>query len=61
MRTTKNVTIKENQMGFAVNNNFTTVCTVKTYAEAKVIAFALAKKENKGAVANTDFFTEKIR
>ena len=60
MRTTKNITVKENQVGFVVNNNFKTVCTVKTYAEAKAIASALAKKENKKAIANTDFFTERI-
>ena len=61
MRTTKNVTIKEDNRGFAINNNYATICVVGNYVEAKKIAIAIAKKENKGAVANTDFYHEVLQ
>ena len=61
MKTTKNVTIRENNTGFVVRNNNTTICTKRSYAEAEAEAIAIAKAENKNVVVDTDYYHTVIR
>ena len=59
MKTTKNVTITENN-GFTVRNNYQVVATTNNAQEAEKIAYEVAKKENKNIAINYFFGTVKM-
>ena len=61
MKTTKNVTIRENWAGFAVNNNFKQVGFAGNIQKAEEIAREIARKEGKAIVVNTDYFHYTIK
>ena len=60
MKTTKNINITENALGFAVNNNYKTIKHYNNINEAIIEGFKIAKTENKGLVIRT-FFVNVIR
>ena len=47
MKTTKNVIIKENWIGFEVRNNSEEIASYRTFQDAKAKAEEIAKVENK--------------
>lgn len=55
MKTTKNITIVENQLGFVVRNNYENVKGFQSYNDAENFALKLGKTINKNVFANTDY------
>lgn len=55
MRTTKNITIRENQLGFVVRNDNKNVEGFDNYNDAETFALNLGKKLNKRVYADTEF------
>lgn len=47
MKTTKNVVIRENWIGFEVRNNSEEIASYRTFQDAKAKAEEIAKAENK--------------
>lgn len=61
MKTTKNVTIRENNVGFVVNNNYAKCGFATDIMTAEKIAKEIAKAEGKAIVVNTDYFHYTIK
>ena len=61
MRTTKNVTVREINVGFVVNNNYERCGFATNVQKAEKIAREIAKAEGKAVVVNTDYFHYTIK